>query len=269
MRSSSYKKPSSSQSWFEEGFIAVVGPGQHAPFSGRVSRDPYRLIYSGHPSKGLEAALGVVRLLRAQNPRFELHIYGGNRLWGEKETDFPPEAGVFYHGLLGQNRLAQELQRSSFSLHLQAIQEGFGLGLIEALAAGCIVLASPVGAIVELVRSGTNGFLIPGDHLASDTWERATELILQLVRAADFAEYIRQQARNLPWTWERMARVWTQHWDWILEQKGELTRNDAGSCACPECGAAWLLMADGYHCTGCGLYSGSPEPFQLSRNGKG
>ena len=250
-------------------YNAVVGPGGPAPFSGQGRRDPYRLIYSGHPSKGLEAALGVVRLLRAQNPRFELHIYGGNRLWGEKEANFASEAGVFYHGLLGQSRLAQELQRSSFSLHLQAIQEGFGLGLIEALAAGCIVLASPVGAIVELVRSGSNGFLIPGDHLSSATWERVTELILQMVRAPDFAAYIRHQARNLPWTWERMARVWTQHWDWVLEQKGELARNAAGSCACPECGAAWLLMADGYHCTGCGMYSGSPEPFQLSKTGQG
>src|SRR6185295_14968718 len=51
----------------------------------RFARDPHRLVYASHPSKGLEAAIGVLRLLRRSEPRFELHVYGGTRLWGEPD----------------------------------------------------------------------------------------------------------------------------------------------------------------------------------------
>ena len=220
-----------------------IGPG---------SRNPYRLIYAGHPVKGLPTALGVLRLLRAEDPRFELHIYGGSLLWGGKEEPVGKEAGVYYHGLVGQKTLSKEMQKSGFAIHLQDIPEGFGISLVEAMAAGCIPLASPAGAYGEILRDGYNGFLIPGSHTAPETQERTAGLILELTQKPDWADFIRGNASTFGMDWETIARACADHWRWVLHEGNWTPTANWGSCR--ECGAKMLPLADGYHCTNCGHY---------------
>jgi glycosyltransferase involved in cell wall biosynthesis len=217
-------------------------------------RDPFRLVYSSHPSKGLEAAVGVMRLLRSEDPRFELHVYGGNSLWGGEQQATASESGVFDHGLTGQQRLARELPKSSFAISLQAVPEGFGIAVAEAMAYGNIVLASPVGAYDEVVRHGFDGFLVPGDHHASETLARAARLILGLARNAPLAEYIRRNAICTPLSWDVLAQAWHGHWQWALSGR-QLGEDSACLGLCSECSSPQLALADGYHCTGCGRYN--------------
>ena len=217
-------------------------------------RDPFRMVYSSHPSKGLEAAVGVLRRLRSEDPRFELHVYGGNRLWGGEEQAMAPESGVFDHGLIGQQRLASELLKSSFAINLQTRPEPFGIVVAEAMAYGNIVLASPVGAFQEIVHHGYDGFLVPGDHLASETLERAATLILRLARNKPFAEYIRRNAISEPMSWDVLAQVWQGHWQWVLSGR-EWLEDSGGIGSCLACSGPQLALADGYHCTGCGRYN--------------
>jgi len=220
-------------------------------------RNPYRLVYTGHPDKGLQAALGVLRMLRTQDPRFELHIYGGDGLYGGKDQPLAQESGVVYHGTVGQRRLCQELKRDNIAINLQARPEPFGITLVESMAAGCIVLASPVGAYPDLVRHGYNGFLISGEHTAHETQAKAASLIVDLVQHPDFADFIRRNAQATPLDSDTLARACEEHWEWALGKAPSVACTDT----CPECGGAWLALADGYHCIGCGRYSQIPQAF--------
>ncbi len=65
-----------------------------------------------------------------------------------------------YFGTVGQEELAFQLMQCGISLCLHAIPEGFGNAVIESQRAGCIVVASEVGAQSELVRQGWDGILI-------------------------------------------------------------------------------------------------------------
>lgn len=225
------------------------------PWRRSEGRDPRWLVYCGHPDKGLDAALGILRLLRRTDPRFELHIYGGDGLYGGTDKPVVAEAGVFYHGTIGQRALHRALQRGNIALHLQALREAFGMSLLEAMAAGCIALASPVGAYPEIVRHGYNGFLISGDHMSPDTWETAADLVRHLVQHPEFAEYVRRNARATPFTWDTIARAWEGHWKWALDRVGsQFERFQGWTESCRECGGALLTLADGYHCTRCGMY---------------
>ena len=240
-----------------EGKTAVIHNG-YTPYTepegkGSLVRDPYALIYTSHPSKGMETAISVTRLLRRKDERFQLHVYGGGGLWGGEDKAPEEEPGVVYHGLVGQREVIRALQEAGFSLHLQARLEPFALSLVEALGYGCLPIVSPVGGNREAVRHGVNGFWVPGDHRSPEVQTAAADLIYTLVQTPTFTDHLRRNARMIPWTWENQARVWTAHFAHLLEGKGAVLEDS--HTRCPECGGKWLLTADGYHCTTCGLYS--------------
>ncbi len=212
-------------------------------------RDPFRLIYFSHPSKGLNAALGVLRMLRSVDPQYSLDVYGGYRLWGQQERHFDSEAGVEYHGLVGQQRLIQGLLRSAFSIQIQNREEPGALAIVEALRAGCVLVGSSVGCYPEYIKHGVNGFLISGDADAEDVQQKTADQILRLSSDPETLWAVSEQASAALWSSMTMARVWTAHWDYLL--RGEITERST----CPLCEGVGLQMEDGLHCTECGKYT--------------
>ena len=224
-------------------------------------RDPFRMIYSGHPEKGLETAREILTRLRQIDKRYTLHVYGDESLWGQVAEQPRDEPGITYHGVIGQRALATELTMAGVALHLQSIEEAFGIAVAESMRAGCIVIASPVGAIPELIRNNEDGFLLSGQHHEKETQARAVKLIRMLTEHPDFASYVRSNARTLIWTWDRMARVWAGHWDRVFGNGQSDDRSEASmwKAVCPSCGGELLLLADGYHCTRCARYLRRPD----------
>jgi ribosomal protein L37E len=127
--------------------------------------------------------------------------------------------------------------------------------MVESMAAGCIVLASPVGAFPEIVRHGWNGFLVAGAHTDPSTWAQAADLVLRLTRNAAWTNYLRHNARQGPFDWDVIAQAWEGYWMWALEGMQADGQHDLGGLPeCSECGHRSLALRDGYHCTGCGFY---------------
>lgn len=241
-----------------QGYVFTSYHGVHNTYfkKHKTPRDHYNLVYIGHPEKGLEDALSIMRILRKSEPRFTLHVFGGHGLWGNTQIAIPPEPGLVDHGLIGQKKLIPLLQKMSISLNLQAIQEGFGLAVCESMRAGCIVLASRVGAYPEVIRHGYNGFLIDGPHTDPATHEKSAQLILELTQHPDFSDYLRQNAMHTPFSWLTIAKTWQGHWDWALSQAS--TSNTFAPCSI--CAGAVIPLADGFHCVDCGNYQPSlPE----------
>src|SRR6185369_907670 len=174
-------------------------------WAGRFSprRDTRRLIYSSHPSKGFDAAREVARGLYKYDPQFRLHYFGGSKLWGASVAEEvpPPEPSIHYRGLINQRRLSGEYKRSGFLVQLQTRPEPFGIVVVEAMAAGCLVVASPVGAFPELIEHGENGFLVSGDPASLETQKQAAELIREVSGNASRVEKIRKRALKTPFDW--------------------------------------------------------------------
>ena len=213
-------------------------------------RDPFALLYAGHPSKGLDAAISVLRILRRKEARFSLHIFGGNRLWGEEQPSMPDEPGLTFHGLVGQPDLAQKMRSCGFNLSLQAREEPFGMVVTESMCAGCIVLASPVGAYPEIISDGYDGFLVPGIYSDHKTLTAAAGMIMDLVKSSNTMEIIRRNARAAPLGWNTVAKTWEGHWDYLFQNN--LYRQSLQTCS--ECAGEWISLADGLHCPVCGRY---------------
>jgi glycosyltransferase involved in cell wall biosynthesis len=78
-------------------------------------------------------------------------------------------------------------------LHLIEFDEPFGLSVVEAMASGTPVVATPRGSMPELVEEGVTGFLVTGPEAAVAAVERAGGLDRAAIRARAVARFSRDR----------------------------------------------------------------------------
>ena len=119
--------------------------------------------------KGHELLLRCFKRLHQRYPKLSLKIAGDGPLREELEK-LCKELGLIDHVFfLGyQNNMAEFLANIDLFV-LSSHYEGFGLVLVEAMAAGLPVVATDVGGVREVVMDGKTGILVPSgqeDELA-------------------------------------------------------------------------------------------------------
>lgn len=178
-----------------------------------VKKDPCRIIYFSHPSKGLGSALRVFQILHQRDGRFALDVYGSRALWGQPAKSYSRVPGVAFHGMVGQEALAMALKRASFSLQLQTMRESGALAIPEAQSAGCVIIGSPVGCYPEQIQNGANGYLIQGDPMSLDVQVHAADLVEALVHDPSRLDRVRVAASGSAVSVQSVARSWTRLWE--------------------------------------------------------
>ena len=116
--------------------------------------------------KGVFDLLEAVNALRASVPDVQLECAGSGELDALRAR--AAELGMAGHlrlpGWIGRQRRDELLARATVFV-LPSHAEGMPMGLLEAMAAGCPVVASAVGGIPDIVAHGENGLLVtPGDR---------------------------------------------------------------------------------------------------------
>ncbi len=121
------------------------------------------------PRKGLEQLVRALIILKSQRPRVRLVVVGEGPQREQAETLLPSrlQASVEFRGRVGDDELAR-LYRSCDCFVSPALGgESFGIVLLEAMAAGCPVVATDIPGYRSVVRDGVNGRLVPpGDPQA-------------------------------------------------------------------------------------------------------
>jgi glycosyltransferase involved in cell wall biosynthesis len=135
------------------GAIAGAEPPGKTPFPS--------LIYLGslRSRKRGEAALELFRSLRRKHPGLRLSYVGPAAETARLKRQ-PAWLGVDFHSGLGQEELDDLYRRSWIYLCLSSY-EGFGVGIIEAMAFSCLVVTAPHPGSEYLVSDGENGLLAP------------------------------------------------------------------------------------------------------------
>jgi glycosyltransferase involved in cell wall biosynthesis len=129
------------------------------------ARTPLRLLYMGRvvKEKGLIELLQALRLADADGCRLRL-IIAGDGPDGSALRQYAADLGIaglvsFVPSVAGAGK-AKLLARSDV-LVLVSHAEGMPYALLEGMAAGAAVLATPVGAIPDVVVEGEHGLLVP------------------------------------------------------------------------------------------------------------
>jgi len=191
----------------------------------RQSRDtsrPIRFLSSGRIQNAMKGHDIAIRALGEQerkwNNDFEYRIAGS----GEDEyalRGLLEELGIGDHvellGWLEPEQLLDELASADALIHPSPVHEPYGVAIIEAMAAGLVVLASDVTcAALDRIEHGVNGYI----HNAGDVKELAVqigELMDDPARLAIMGQRARSTAER--WPLERAVRL-------IRELAGEIPR---------------------------------------------
>jgi len=214
-------------------------------------RDRFAVAYVGPPDKGLDAALAILSRLRAHDLRYQLHVFGGPRLWGQDEGVPPADPGVVFHSMLGQQALAAALFGVEYLIAPQAMEEGFGVAVQEARRAGAVVLASAVGSFPELIAHDVDGLLIDAPHASDASHDLFARHILTLAQDDQRRARLRREGMKTPWDWRVAAQAWTAHWALVLDD--DAGRPGQKPLALSPSGD-WLTLPDGDHSAATGYY---------------
>jgi glycosyltransferase involved in cell wall biosynthesis len=173
-----------------------------------------RLLYVGRldPNKGVDAAVDAFRILRKRSLPFKLSVAGGGWFYrrnNRAEDGFVftlrnkmDELGVDWLGHVPRRWLPGVIREHDIALVLSRSQEPFGLVVLEAMASGLVVLASPHGGLTE--ACGEAGIFVdpfnPG---------QVADRLEELANAPEQVEELKKKAvlRASEATWKNTADV--------------------------------------------------------------
>jgi glycosyltransferase involved in cell wall biosynthesis len=113
------------------------------------------------PIKGLESLVCAMPMVLEQQPAARLQIAGEGPSRHQLEQ-LCADLGIAKRvAFMGWQQDLSAVFRTSHLFVAPSLAEGFGIGALEAMAAGLPVIASNVGGLPELVDHGRTGFLVP------------------------------------------------------------------------------------------------------------
>lgn len=130
-----------------------VDPGEYFCSVPESQRDGVGTIYASHPVKDPENIVRVLDQLARVSPETPVRIFSTDRR--PKEIPF---RSYWRHPTLA---LAREIYSKSLIWVLASRSEGFSIPVLEAMACGCVVVATDCGGPRDIIEDGVNGFLVP------------------------------------------------------------------------------------------------------------
>jgi glycogen(starch) synthase len=178
-----------------------------------------------HERKGVSDLISAMPAVLEEHPDHRLIIIGSGELEGDLARRIERLGlgdSVDLAGHLDDDQVAERLSHARLFV-MPSLYEGFGMVMIEAMAAGLPVVATPAGAAPEIISNGENGLLVDIDLAASDAEERRGRLADAITGALSDVEDLRRMgsaARELVvgrFSWDRVARMTIDIYDELLE----------------------------------------------------
>lgn len=109
--------------------------------------------------KGVQITLEALAALRQDCWQFHIIGDGDYRpALAEKAAELQIKDKVFFWG--NRKDVPDILRKMDCFLHMPACEEGFGIAVVEAMAAGTVCVCLPSGGIPEIITDQENGFLV-------------------------------------------------------------------------------------------------------------
>lgn len=166
-------------------------------------RDTFIFLHVGRMAaeKGVDVILNAFARARTQLPAGAAHLVVAGA--GPRADALRALGGddVTFLGNLDRERILPRLYASADAFAFTSVTETLGLVVLEAMASGLPVIATPVGGVADHLRDGVNGIAVP--PLDADAMARAmVALVLDRERALTLGYAARETAEALDWSHE-------------------------------------------------------------------
>ncbi len=152
------------------------------------------IVYLGrlHESKGLYEIIEACRSLKSENFEFRFNCFGAGELRDFFVSEMTEILGdkFYFGGVVTGAEKWRQLGKSDVFLLPSRYGEGLPIALLEAMAAGCVVIASDVASVRAVVKDGVNGLMVE----PYDTIQTVEKLRYALSGSRDL-EVLRRNAR--------------------------------------------------------------------------
>lgn len=186
------------------------------------------------PYRGFPQFMEAVAILQERRPHCHVVVVGQDRVAygkslpeGQSYKQLMLEKFSFdlsrlhFTGLLPYNQYVQVLQASSVHIYLT---RPFVLSwsMLEAMATGCLLVASDTPSVTEVITDGVNGLLVDffQPQAIADRVEEALDNPEAMIP-------IRQKARETILKHYDLAKLLPEHLDWILNPSTPVTKTKA------------------------------------------
>jgi glycosyltransferase involved in cell wall biosynthesis len=173
-----------------------------------AGKRPLRVLFAGRADDqmGITRLKGMTELLIGQGASFELR-FAGDSYRRVEEVQWP-EGPIFTHPATHDEAKLASYYAEADVCVLLSRWESVPVSLLNAMAHGCVVVATDVGGISELVADRKNGFLLP-NHREEDVAAQAADVIREILQDASGSATKRQEAVDTAWpySWDETARV--------------------------------------------------------------
>ena len=169
-----------------------------------------------HPDKG---AADAVRIARAAGRPLLLAGIIQDQEYFDREVAPHLNADVQYLGSVGPQERDRLLGGALALLHPIHFDEPFGLSMVEAMACGTPVIASPRGSVPEVVGAdvGADGSCAGGGYIVNDE----AEAVLAVERATHFDRRAARARVEARFTVERMVAEYLEVYERVRSARGQ------------------------------------------------
>ena len=168
---------------------------EHTP----VKKSHFVSVGALKPVKGHDVLIRAFRKVVDECPEATLRIVGDGPEREAYQTlirNLDLESHIELSGWLEPTGVRRALHEAEVFVH-PSRREGFGLAVVEAMAAGCLIVASRVGGIPEVIE-GTNACLVEPDSVRALS-RAMTDSLDKKWREAKDVEVFRDRAQKFSW----------------------------------------------------------------------
>lgn len=188
---------------------------------GDIKKEPNTLLFVGRlaPNKAIDCLLRACAMLAARGGDFSLRIVGPDRNRARPDleslaTSLKIDRRVTFVGEVTPQELIDEYARASIFVSASR-SEGFGISVVEAMAAGCVPVVNDIPAFRDLL-GGIRGGLVVDFANASETADAIAGLMAEDL--APWRDAARERARHF--SWRQRIPQWKQIYANVLRGGG-------------------------------------------------